>query len=69
MSDHAIWQALHLLHVHGRPDDRGRPALPLPTLHAAGIECHGDALFPLLQAGVIVRRLCRRGAAAVAALA
>ena len=69
MSDHAIWQALHLLHVHGRPDDRGRPALPLPTQQAAGIDCHGDALYPLLQAGVIVRRLCRRRAAAVAALA
>ena len=55
MSDYAIWKALHLLHVHGQPDDQGRPALPLPTLQAAGIDCYGDTLYPLLQAGVILR--------------
>ena len=55
MSDYAVRKALHLLHVHGQPDAEGRPALPLPALQAAGIDCYGDTLFPLLDAGVIVR--------------
>lgn len=44
MSDDAMGAALHPLHLYGRPDDQGRPALPLPILHAAATDCHGETL-------------------------